>query len=252
VDNLGFAGGVNAGVAVARHEAVLLLNPDAEISADALRHMRHTLRSLPDVGAVGGCLVGEDGRPQRRFAVRRFPTLASWATDLLLIDDLWPGNPARRHYLAEDVPLDGIAPIEVEQPAAACLMVTRRALTHVGGLDERFQPAWFEDVDLCRRLRAAGFRVMYEPRALVRHEGGVSLRTLDRAQFARIWYRNMRRYAGKHHGRLANLLLRGLILAGMLLRTAVSSVRGDTAARATWLAVLRDTVRNADGLKAED
>ena len=197
--NLGFAGGVNVGVAAARHDAVLLLNPDAVASAVAVRQLRDTLLTVPGAGAVGGCLVGDDGRPQQGFVVRRFPTLASWATDLLLVDDLWPRNPARERYLASDIALDGDAPVEVDQPAAACLMVSRQALARVGGLDEGFSPAWFEDVDLCRRLHTAGVRVLYEPRARVQHSGGVSLRTLERAEFARIWYRNLRRYATKHH-----------------------------------------------------
>ncbi len=243
--NLGFAGGVNLGVSAARHDAVLLLNPDAVATADAVTRLRDTLIATPRAGAVGGCLVGGDGRPQRGFVLRRFPTLGSWATDLLLIDDVWPSNPVRLRYLAADVPLDGDAPRDVEQPAAACLMVSKAALSRIGGLDERFHPAWFEDVDLCRRLVAGGFLVLYEPRARVTHAGGVSLRSLPRTAFARIWYGNLRRYARRHHGGATNLALRGLIVVGMVLRLGVALLRRDTTARSAWLAVLRDTLRNS-------
>ena len=186
--------------------------------------------------------MDEDGHPQAGFAVRRFPTVMTWACDLLLIDNLWPGNPARRSYVAADVPLDGATPIDVEQPAGACLMLSHAAMERVGGLDAGFHPAWFEDVDLCRRLRAAGFRVLYEPRARVPHAGGSSVPSLGRVRFERAWYRNMRRYAKKHHGATANLTLRGLICAGMLLRLAVSLARRDRTASQAWLAVLRDTL----------
>jgi hypothetical protein len=57
--------------------------------------------------------------------VRRLPTVATWAVDLLLIDKLWPGNPVTRRYLALDV--DDSQAIEVEQPAGACLMLRREA-----------------------------------------------------------------------------------------------------------------------------
>jgi hypothetical protein len=116
-------------------------------------------------------------------------------------------------------------------------------MQRIGGLDERFYPAWFEDVDLCRRLRTAGFRVLFEPRARVPHAGGVSVPALGRVGFERAWYRNMRRYARKHHGRVTNLTLTLLVIAGMLLRLAASLLTRDRQGRRAWCAVLRDLVR---------
>jgi GT2 family glycosyltransferase len=245
--NLGFAGGVNLAARAARGRWLLLLNPDTVPSAAAIARLRETLLATPGAGAVGACLVGEDGRPQGGFSVRRFPTLATWAADLLLIDNAWPGNPARRRYLAADLPLTGSAPVDVDQPAGACLMVSRQALERVGGLDERFHPAWFEDVDLCRRLRAEGLRVLYEPRALVPHIGGVSVTALGRKGFERAWYGNLRRYARKHHGTAANVTLTGLVAVGMLLRLAVSLATRDRQGRQAWCAVLKDLVGPVEG-----
>src|SRR5437762_2939644 len=81
---------------------------------------------------------------------------------------------AEGRYL--DVPRD--APFDVEQPAAAALLVRRAAFAEIGGFDPAFRPAWYEDVDLCARLREAGWRVRYVPAAPVAHDGGAAMRSV--------------------------------------------------------------------------
>jgi GT2 family glycosyltransferase len=241
--NLGFAAGVNLAARAAHGRWLLLLNPDTIPTPAAVTRLRDTAAETEGGAAVGARLVGADGRSQAGFLVRRFPSLLTWASDLLLLDDLWPGNPVRRRYLALDVPLDGPAPVGVDQPAGACLLVPREVFERLGGLDEQFFPAWFEDVDFCRRLHDAGVPVLYEARAQITHIGGVSLASLDRAEFRRFWYRNLRRYARKHHGFMTNAVLRALLVTGMLLRIAVSTLTWDRPSLRTWAAVLRDALR---------
>lgn len=250
--NLGFAGGVNR----ARHEAaradgpkaapnaeyLLLLNPDTVASAGAIEALAVVLAEDASIGAVGGRLVHADGSPQSGFNVRRFPTLGSFAMDLLLIDQLWPDNPWTRRYLARD--LDdgaGAAAVDVDQPAAACLMVRAVAFDAINGMDADFHPAWFEDVDFCRRLRAKGFRIRFEPRATFMHLGGVAMRRLGLGRFSSIWYANMERYVRRHHGTGGWLLLKGLIAAGMSARIAISLLRGDGGSARAYAAVLKQT-----------
>lgn len=231
--NHGFAGGVNLARRAASSDRLLLLNPDIEATTEAIDALARALDADPRIGAVGGRLVNPDGTPQHGFNIRRFPTLASIAVDLLLIDHLWPDNPASRRYLARDLRDD--EPADVEQPAAACLMVRAAAFDALHGLDEQFYPAWFEDVDFCRRLRDAGYRIRYEPRARFVHHGGIAMRTLGTGPFARIWYRNLTRYVRKEHGAAAAVLVRMLIAVGMLLRVTISLARGDRdSARAYW------------------
>ena len=119
--NLGFAGGVNAGRRHATGQYLLLLNPDAEPRAGALERLVSTLEHDRALGAAAGRLVDADGRTQVGFNVRRLPTLPSLLCDLLFVARLWPGNPASSRYYARD--LDQDAPADVEQPAAAALMV---------------------------------------------------------------------------------------------------------------------------------
>jgi GT2 family glycosyltransferase len=242
--NLGFAGGVNR----ARREAgdaadfLLLLNPDTVASAEAIDILLAAFSDSPAIAAVGGRLLYPDGSPQTGFNIRRFPTLGSFAMDLLLIDQVWPDNPSTRRYLARDLDRGSHAPpMDVDQPAAACLMVRAAAFDAIGGMDERFHPAWFEDVDFCRRLRARGFRIRFEPRAAFFHQGGVAMRTLGLGRFSSIWYANMERYVRRHHGVAGWLLLKGLIGAGMSARIAISLLRGDGGSARAYAAVLGQT-----------
>ena len=221
--NLGFAGGVNAGVHESATAWVLVLNPDIVLTRAAVARML-AAGEPADIGAVGARLVGPDGHPQPSYSLRRFPTLATWAADLLLLDHVWPGNPVSRHYLAADV--DHERDQDVEQPAAACLLIRRAAFDAVGGFDTRFHPAWFEDVDFCRRLSAAGWRVRYAAAAEVVHEGGVAMRALGLGSFSTIWYRNLLRYVAIHGSVPARLLIRPLLILGMLLRIIYSLARG--------------------------
>lgn len=237
--NLGFAAAANAGMRASLHPFVLLLNPDTVLHPGAIAHLQATLAEDPCAGAVGGLLLDPRGEPQRGFYVRRFPTLAAMIFEALLLNRLWPTNPVNRRYRCLD--LDPAQPAEVDQPAGALLMLRRAALEQIGRLDEQFHPLWFEDVDLCLRLRTAGWRIRYCPEARANHAGGHSLQLLSDAQVQQYWYRNLLRYFAKHHGAVPTLLLRLAIAAGMLLRILAvgfarpprGTARGE-AARAYW------------------
>jgi GT2 family glycosyltransferase len=240
--NLGFAGGVNAGLRLCRGEFVLLLNCDVTASPGAIDYLLYALRSRPDSAAAGGLLLGETGEPQHGFHVRRFPALATWAVELWLVDHVWPGNPVTRRYEARDLTSGATVPTEVDQPAAACLMVRRDVLRALGGLDERFHPAWFEDVDLCRRIRNAGWSILFVPAARFSHAGGVAARRLGLAAFSRIWYRNLQRYVRKHHGAATLIAVKALIVSGMMLRVCVTLARGRAGDASAYTRVALDAV----------
>ncbi|AMY09920.1 N-acetylglucosaminyl-diphospho-decaprenol L-rhamnosyltransferase [Luteitalea pratensis] len=233
--NLGFAGGVNAGVRESSTPWALVLNPDIVLTRAAVDRMLAAGLEA-DVGAVGAQLIGPDGHPQPGYSLRRFPTLGTWAADLLLLDHLWPDNPASRRYLATD--LDRTCDQDIEQPSAACLLVRRLAFDSVGGFDTQFHPAWFEDVDFCQRMRVAGWRLRYAAGAQVVHEGGVAMRALGLGSFSTIWYRNLLRYVAKQGSLAARVLIRPLLVVGMLLRTVISLLRGRRDEARAYLEVL--------------
>jgi GT2 family glycosyltransferase len=88
----------------------------------------------------------------------------------------------------------------------------------LGGFDERFFPVWFEDVDLCKRLRDQGSRIVYCPDARFHHSGAHSVGQLAFRDGQLYWYGNMLRYARKHFSGGQVFLLRLAIIKGMVLR----------------------------------
>jgi GT2 family glycosyltransferase len=212
--NLGYAGGCNRGFASGRGEEFLFLNPDVEVTRPALAVLAGTLVRRPDAGAVGGLLVDRRGIPQRRYAPRAFPTVRDLARWVLL-----PGEGGGT------IP-PGSGPREADQLAGACLLVRRRVLDEIGGFDEEFWPVWFEDVDLCLRVRQAGYRVLHHPGARFPHLGAGSIRMMDARSHYAAWYRNIQRYAGKHHGLGAARLVRALTIPGATLRLAGTFLPG--------------------------
>ena len=243
--NTGFGPAVNAGAARAAGEVLLLVNPDARAVGDVLGPIAAAFDGHADWVAVAPRLVespspdplppawpkplrrgegprGEGEESQQDFQLRRLPTLRQAARELLLIDRAFPRNRGRscNRYLDRD----RTEVFEVEQPAAAVLAVRTAAFARIGGFDPRFVPAWWEDVDLCARLRPLG-KIMYCPGAAFEHTGGASAKALGYAQFLPIYYRNAIAFWRKHHGAAAAGVFRFLVAVGMLLRLAVLPFR---------------------------
>ncbi len=225
LENVGFAAASNAGWRASKGENVLFLNPDTECSEGAVIRLQEVLKPDAGVWAVGGLLVGLDGRPQTGFNVRSFPTVRNAAAELLLLDEIWPSHPWAGSQPLQTPDCLTRQVVQVDQPAAACLMLSRTALESTGGFDECFRPAWFEDVDLCKRIRQQGGKILFEPAARFLHHGGTSLRHLKQEEFLEAFHTNQIRYFAKHHGKTAARRIRLLVIAGMLLRGVVSLMR---------------------------
>ena len=243
-ENIGFAAGTNRAFAKSRGRYALLLNPDCELEPRALTQLYDFLESRPHIAAAVPLLVDDQGRAQREFQLRRFPTLGSFATEVLLLDKLFPRNPTTAHYRYRD--LDLTEPRRIEQPAAAAMLVRRDAFDDVGPLDEQFAPAWFEDVDFCRRLAEQKREVWVVPDARARHFGGASLEHMPVSRFIEVWYANMWRYAKKWLRPAEAEGLRWIIIGGMMMRCAATLVgvkhRGATRGEAVraYLSVMRN------------
>jgi N-acetylglucosaminyl-diphospho-decaprenol L-rhamnosyltransferase len=155
-------------------------------------------------GAVAPRLVHPDGTIQRSHM--RFP---SWLTPLCYgtpYERWFPENREVQRYFALDFDyeVDG----DVEQPSAVCLLMRRKALKKTKPLDEDLW-LFFNDVDLCRRLAQAGWRIGYLTGAHVIHHGGMSTRQY--ADLVPEWHKNRLFYYRKHHGRLAGAWLKGCV-----------------------------------------
>ena len=214
--NLGFAGAVNQGATAAAGDVLLLLNPDAIAEPGAVKTLLKCME-FTQAGAAGAALLERSGEPARGFAFRRLPTLIALLCEAMLINQLWPRNPVNRRYRCLDA--DYGQQQEVEQPAGACLAITRDAWTELGGFDEQFFPVWFEDVDVCKRLSDRRIKIVYCPAARFQHSGAHSVSKLSFRDKQLFWYTNMLRYARKHFTPVQAQTLRAGIVTGMLLRS---------------------------------
>jgi GT2 family glycosyltransferase len=148
----GFGANHNAAFRRCTTEVFCILNPDIRLASDPFPALQAAL-ARPQVAAVGPLVLDAEGKPED--SARRFPTLLS------LVKKLLAGKPGPEY------PLDqGIR--EVDWVAGMCIAMRSAAFAQVGGFDERFF-LYYEDVDLCRRLKAAGYAVVYEPAASVIH-----------------------------------------------------------------------------------
>lgn len=211
--NLGFAGGVNLGLEQASAPWILLLNPDARPEPGALTELVRATQVEPRAAGFAPRLLGADGQPQFGWQLRPLPRL----DQLLRQAFFFPGPRGPRRE-----PAAGVA---VEQPAAAALLLSRDVLRALGGFDEAFFPAWFEDVDFARRLRAIGGTLLYWPSAVVSHQLGGSVGVLGYRGFLLAYGRNLHRYVAKHHGAVAAGSLRILMPLGALLRLLALPLR---------------------------
>lgn len=233
--NDGFAAGTNRGINATSGRYVFLLNPDCELAPRALTVLFDFLESHPNAAAAVPLLSDESGHSQREFQLRRIPTFWMLVSEVFAIEKLVPANRWTAHYRYRDLKLT--EPVRVDQPAAAAMLLRRSAFEAVGPLDEQFAPAWFEDVDYCRRLATKGLDLYVVPAAHARHFGGSSLEHLGLAKFLDLWYRNMWRYARKWFPAGEAEALRWAIIVGMLLRfpAAIAGVAHAEAGR--WTAV---------------
>jgi GT2 family glycosyltransferase len=206
--NLGFGGGANAGAAEAKGEILLFLNPDAVPEEGALDRLLEGFDALDalDTAGLAPKLVGATGESQAGWQLRLLPS--SW--QLLL--QAFPGVGGSG---SSSEPAAGAS---VEQPAAAALALRREAFEKIGGFDAAFHPAWFEDVDLARRLKEAGHILYYWPAAVFRHGLGGTVPRLGYGRFLWIYYRNLTRYLAKHHGSAWALAARICLIPGMVVR----------------------------------
>ncbi|MHB8681163.1 MAG: glycosyltransferase family 2 protein [Acidimicrobiales bacterium] len=216
-ENLGYGAGANRGLALVGTDAVLVSNPDLVVHHGAVDALLAALLADDAVGVVGPRILETDG--SRYPSARRFP---SWvdAAGHVLVGALWRENPFTRRYRMTD--LDATVPTPVDWVSGACFLARRAALARVGGFDERYF-MYLEDVDLCWRLRGAGYEILYVPAATVTHVQGLSTsRRPYRMLVAH--HRSALRFAARRMTGWRRLAVPAVAVA-LALRLAISTIR---------------------------
>ncbi len=169
--NEGFTRACNRGLAESQGQYVLLLNPDTVPLSGSLSRMIQYMEIHAEVGALGPQLLFPDGRVQP--SCRQFPDYRLMLWEFTGLRLIFPGSRIfgawRMSYFQHRQPRS------VDQPMGACLLLRRSALEAIGTLDERFE-MFFSDVDLCHRLKTAGWEIIFLPSAQVVHWLGSSVR----------------------------------------------------------------------------
>ena len=210
--NLGFAKANNLGLKQARGRQILLLNPDTEFIGPGLSATVKYLDKHQEVGVLGCQLLNFDNSPQP--SVRRFPGLCDHLLMMFKLHHLFK----LKKYLAVDFDYNRLA--DVDQIMGAWFMISRRALTEVGLLDEGYY-IWFEEVDYCRRVKKSGLAVRYWPGLAIKHYGGKSFKQVGGFKKQRIYSQSRLRYIWRHENFFVWLLI--LILTPLsLLLSAVN------------------------------
>lgn len=217
-DNPGFAAACNQAAALSTGDAVLFLNPDAFVAPDSISRLRAIVDADDQAGVVGCRVIDEGGRlcgPQRRREPTWRRSLVS-AAGLARLERRWPS------LQGVDAPaplVAGAAAADIEAVDAvngSVMLLPLAVFRSVGGFDEDFR-LHAEDLDLCRRVRDAGYQVMYAASVTVTHIGGVSSRRRP------LWVewqktRSLWRYFRKHDRAAGNPLVMALVAGGLGLR----------------------------------
>ena len=180
-ENVGFVASCNRGAAKARGNYLVFLNNDTVVTAGWLSALRETFQFEPHAGLVGSKLIYPDGRLQEAGGII-WRDGSGWNRGKF--DD--PRKP-EYNFLCE-----------VDYCSAACLMLPKSLFQRIGGFDSRYVPAYYEDTDLAFKVRAAGFKVLYQPLSEVFHfegaTGGTDISTgtkkhqeINRKAFAAKW-----------------------------------------------------------------
>ena len=218
-ENIGFTRGNNIGLAHARAPYFLLLNPDTELGDDALLQMLDYMDQHPDVGILGPRTLNTDGSHQSTR--RRFPTLMTGLFESAWLSAYAPASVETRYRML-DTADDAI--LEADWVQGSAMMVRRELYAAIGGLDEGFV-MYSEELDWCKRAKAAGWKVVYHGQALITHHGGKS--SQQAAAFQQIQFHTSKlRYFRKHHGYGHYLLLRAVIWLQFLWQLLLEGGKG--------------------------
>lgn len=220
--NLGFAEANNEGVRLSKGRYLLLLNPDTKVLPNSINLLFKFIENYPDIGIVAPMLLNEDMSLQR--SCRIFPGLLYTISKAFGFPKYMPNHPLLGSVRIKGWDHDKIK--EVDQPQGACLMIRRNILDSNDIFDKRFY-MYYEEVDLCYRVKKKKYRIYFIPDAKVIHYSGKSF-SKNMPRMIYYMYKSKFLFYKKHFNIIKQSLLYLLILFEMVYRISIYSYIGLT------------------------
>jgi len=204
--NLGFTKANNIGISKSSGEILFFLNPDTKILGNTLSKMVRFLEKNPEIGVLGPRLYNSEKKDlQISYGGKLTPTVALFS--LTFLKKLFPKNIFFKKYFLT-LPEKKI-PTEVEVVSGAALMIKKDIFEKIGGFDERFF-AYFEENDLCLRVKKIGKKVVYFPMGEIIHYGGKATKNIPELS-RKIFVQSRFKFFKKHYGALPALMTEGFM-----------------------------------------
>ncbi len=200
-ENLGFAKANNIAIQEVQGDYILLLNPDMRVLPNTLKNMADWMGVHKEAGVASCLLKNEKGEIIKH--VRRFPTVWDQLAVVLKIPHIIPQ--VLNKYIVAD--FDYAKTAEVDSIRGAFFMIRREVIEKLGGLDERYF-IWFEEVDYCKQVKNAGWKIMYTPEAEAIDYIGQSFSQVKRGEKQKYFRDSMLKYFQKWHKGWENSVLK--------------------------------------------
>ena len=210
--NRGFGAAVNLGAKEAEYKYLFILNPDTMLPRDSLRKLYEFAETESDGGLIAPALEYPDGKPQlsARSIPRRRDFLLGRGSPLFRLGITGERNAG--YFMPEDD-----KPIEIPAVSATALMIKTALFNEIGGFDERFF-MYLEDIDLCRRIRDKGMRIILVPEVRIKHSWKTSS---SKRPFFTVYHHHLSvlKYFNKYDKKQLplNLILATVLVMGFLL-----------------------------------
>ncbi len=200
-ENLGFAKANNLGWKAAKGKYIWFLNPDMKFIDDSIGKMINYIKQDQNIGALGSTLLYPDKSIQP--TVKNFPKISDQILILLKLHHFIKTKSLKK-YLAKN--FDYTQTQEVDQLMGACILTRKNILEKINGWDEDYW-LWWEDVDICKRIKKQGYKIVYSPISQIIHYEGKSFEQVPSLDKQKRFNKGMRIYFKKHHGLVSYIIL---------------------------------------------
>jgi len=201
-ENLFFTRAHNQALRISNGRYLMILNSDTIILDSAFDNLVKFMDNDPQCGACGPKLLNPDMSLQR--SSDRLPTFLYALFEVLLINTIWGNNPFKKHRIYAE--WDRNTTKEVDSVGGSCMVVRKEVVEKVGLLDQNFLIYW-EEIDWCKRILEAGYKIYYVAEAQIVHYWQVSMDKHGKEKKERIFFNSMLYYYKKHFGIFHYLIL---------------------------------------------